>query len=447
MSRLRVDEIRTHVNKRLLGAMTGSGCLDQRSIEASYLGTVFPVMYYSITRIGGCKMASDGTRSLQEIRRDTERTREGLTTSVIELREAVTETASDLKERLSPQAIKSEVTGYIRTRGEELFDTISESAKRNPVQAVAVGAGIAYPLLRIARSIPLPVWMIGAGIFFTSSSKGQELSRQAADAASDVTDAARRKAHDLRDQLAEAASDSKAYAVDTASQIADSVSTTVDSMRGTVAGFGAAVNEQARSATETADRTATSLSDRASDAGATIADKVRGIESSATAAASDVGDKTSDAIEAGREYVTETGTRLARTGADAGRKFLDAIDQNPLIAAGFAMVIGGLIASALPKLDIEDDLMGEASDDVRRRATDAASETFDTAKSAATEVISQVSKKAEEEGLSPAGLASTVEDVGERLKNVAERGITTAFEPDASDDLKTHSKVGGKDNG
>ena len=391
-------------------------------------------------------MALDGTRSLQEIRRDTERTREGLTTSVNQLREVVTETASDLKERLSPQAIKSEVKGYVRSRGEELMETISETARRNPVQAVAVGAGIAYPLLSIARSIPLPVWMIGAGIFLTSSSKGQELTRQAADAASDVTDAARRKIHDARDQLGEVASDGKTYAADTASQIADNVSTALEGVRGTVTGFHAAVGDQARSATKMADVSAASLSERASGAGTTIVDKVREVGSDATAAASELGNRTSDAVAAGREYVSETSAQLTQTGAKAGRKFLEAVDQNPLIAAGFAMVIGGLIASALPKLEIEDDLMGQASDDVRRRAADAAGETFDTAKSAATEVISEIRKKAEAEGLSPAGLASSIQDVGERLKHVAERGITTAFEPDATSDL-SDSQTGGKNNG
>jgi hypothetical protein len=85
----------------------------------------------------------------------------------------------------------------------------------------------AVDALWILNSISLPVWMIGAGSSFSSSSKGQELSRQAADAGTDVTDVARRKIHGVRDQLGEAASDSKAYAVDTASQIADSVSTAV----------------------------------------------------------------------------------------------------------------------------------------------------------------------------------------------------------------------------
>lgn len=392
-------------------------------------------------------MASDDTRSLQEIRRDTERTREGLTASVNQLREAVTDTASDLKERLSPQTIKSEVKGYVRSRGEELFETISETARRNPVQAVAVGAGIAYPLLGIVRSIPLPVWMIGAGIFLTSSSKGQELTRQAADTASDVTDAARRKIHDVRDQLGEVASDGKTYVADTVNQITDNVSTAVEGVRGTAAELGAAVGEQARSATQTADASAASLSERASGAGAAIADKVRGLGSNATAAAGELGDRTSDALDASREYIGETSAQLAQTGAKAGRKFLDTIDQNPLLAAGFAMVIGGLVASALPKLEIEDDLMGKSSDEVRRRATDAASEAFDAAKSTATGVISQVAKKAEEEGLSPDRLAAGIQDVGERLKQVAERGITTAFELEATNDLQSDAQTGGKNNG
>ncbi len=91
---------------------------------------------------------------------------------------------------------------------------------------VVVGAGIAYPLLRIALDPSLPVWMIGAGIFFTSrSSKGKELTRQAADTASDLTDAARRDSRRARFNLAIVASDGKTYVADTASQIADNVST------------------------------------------------------------------------------------------------------------------------------------------------------------------------------------------------------------------------------
>jgi hypothetical protein len=93
---------------------------------------------------------------------------------------------------LRPDAIKAEVSGYIRSRGEELVNNITEAARRNPMQAVAVGARVAYPLMRLARAIPFPILMIGAGLFFAGSKTGRDLTQKASDIAEDVTDEARR---------------------------------------------------------------------------------------------------------------------------------------------------------------------------------------------------------------------------------------------------------------
>ena len=97
-------------------------------------------------------MADADTRSLQQIKRETEQTRAGLTNTVEQLKTSVAETASDIRHRISPDAIKAEVSDYIRSRGEQLVNDVTSAARRNPMQAVAVGASIAYPLLRIARS-------------------------------------------------------------------------------------------------------------------------------------------------------------------------------------------------------------------------------------------------------------------------------------------------------
>ena len=118
-------------------------------------------------------MAQGDTRSLNEIRRETEQTRAALTTTVEELRGTVSDTATDIKNRLRPDAIKAEVSGYIKSRGEQLLQDFTDMARRNPMQAIAVGASIAYPALRLARAIPLPVLMIGAGLFLTGSKTGQ----------------------------------------------------------------------------------------------------------------------------------------------------------------------------------------------------------------------------------------------------------------------------------
>src|ERR1700704_3338379 len=141
------------------------------------------------------------TRSLQQIKRETEQTRAGLTDTVEQLKTSVAETASDIRHRISPEAIRAEVSGYIKSRGEQLLNDITSAARRNPMQAVAVGASVAYPLLRLARAIPLPVLMVGAGLFFAGSKTGQTASQRASDVAADLSDDVLRRGHDLSDQV------------------------------------------------------------------------------------------------------------------------------------------------------------------------------------------------------------------------------------------------------
>jgi hypothetical protein len=85
-------------------------------------------------------MSQTDARSLQQIKRETEQTRAGLTDTVEQLRTSVAETASDIRQRISPGAIKAEVSDYIKSRGERLMNDVSAAARKNPIQAVAVGA-------------------------------------------------------------------------------------------------------------------------------------------------------------------------------------------------------------------------------------------------------------------------------------------------------------------
>jgi len=102
-----------------------------------------------------------------------------------------------------------------------------------------------------------------------------------------------------------------------------------------------------------------------------------------------------------------------------------------------------LIASALPRSDLEDNLVGEASEAAKNRARDAASRGFDVAKDAAGEIFENVARQAGTEGLTSEGLDSTAKDIGQRVRRVAEAAVTTAFEPDAS----TTSAGGGEHHG
>jgi hypothetical protein len=150
-------------------------------------------------------------RSLQQIKRETEQTRAGLTDTVEQLRTGVTEAASDLRQRIRPEAIKAEVSDYIKSRGEQLLHDITAAARRNPMQAVAVGASVAYPLLRLARAIPMPILMVGAGLFFAGSKTGQAAAQKASEVASDLSDEAMRRARDFGNQVGDTVSAAKTY--------------------------------------------------------------------------------------------------------------------------------------------------------------------------------------------------------------------------------------------
>ena len=388
-------------------------------------------------------MSQGDTRSLQEIRRETEQTRASLTTTVDELRGTVTDTATDIKNRLRPDAIKAEVSGYIKSRGEQLLQDLTDMARRNPMQAVAVGASIAYPALRLARAIPLPVLMIGAGLFLTGSKTGQDLSRKASDLAGDLSDEAQRRAQALGDQVSQAASDAKGSAADALNRTGEALGSLTDRLRQT----GSEAADAFRNQMEAGSQTIQDAAGQAADAlGATkdklshAADAPARIVQEASEFVRDTGTR---AAHSGQEFLDTTRAQASRLSGQAAGTVRDTFQQNPLLVAGVGLLIGALIASALPKSDIEENLAGDASDAVRRKAREAAAAGFDAAKGATGEILANVAQQATAEGLTPDGLARSAQDVSQRVQRVAERAVTTAFDPDHSSNHTGGEKTNG----
>jgi hypothetical protein len=406
--------------------------------------------------------AMTDTRSLQQIKRETEQTRAGLTDTVEQLRTSVADTASDIRQRISPDHIKAEVSDYIRSRGEQLLDDVTAAAHRNPLQALAIGVSVGYPLLRMARAIPLPVLMVGAGLFFAGSKTGQAASQKAMDMASDLSDEVQRRAHDVRDQVAESAAAAKAYASENLDRLRDTVSSgtaqvsqAADQVNETANRMGSTLASGADSLKDKAD----SLRDKAASLGASAADQADNLKDrtvgAAGSAASSLQDIASDATSSVRRAAgsaADAGLNAVKTARNtasdlsgrAGKTVLETIEQNPLVVAGVGLLIGGLIASALPRSNIEDGLIGEASNSVKKRAQAAASQGIDAAKDAVGDVYDKAVRQAEAEGLSPDALANAAQDIGQRVRRVAESAVTTAFEP--QDTLKQNTN-GVRDHG
>jgi hypothetical protein len=419
-------------------------------------------------------MTQTDTRSLQQIKRETEQTRAGLTNTVEQLRTSVADTAADIRHRISPDAIKAEVSGYIKSRGEQLLNNVTDAARKNPMQAVAVGASLAYPLLRMARRVPLPVLMVGAGLFFAGSKTGQSVTQKASDVASDLSDEVMRRAHDLGDQVGDSAAAAKEYASEQLDRLSGAVSGGPSQISRTAGDVNRAAGEAgstiAAGSRKFQDKAASlggALADRTADlkdqgarfagtAAATVQDKAAAIGNALADRAADIRDQgvkmagsaastvqgmASDATTAVHKAVdasTDAGLEAARTVRDtatdftdrAGKTIFQTIEKNPLLVAGVGLLIGGLIASALPRSDIEDGMIGEASTAAKRRAQAAASQGFEAGKAAVGEIYDQVTQAAEIEGLTPDGLGKAAQDIGQRARRVAESAVTTAFEPE-----------------
>ena len=331
------------------------------------------------------------TRSVEELRRDSEQSRAQLATTVDRLREQIADTAEDIRYKVSPENIKAEVGGYISQKTHGWMDALKQQAMDNPMQALAAGAAIAVPALRLARGFPLPLLMIGAGLALTSKTVRERAAQAAAPGIE--------KAREVIDE-----------ATDRAQSLGDSMRKTMSHAERQAAGMADEARESAAGMIDSASEIAGGLKDRATQAGDVVADKVRsGIDAAA--------DMARDGMERAKDAATaapETASQLIR--------------DNAALIGGLGVAIGAILAASLPSTRAEASVIGDASDRVKRAAGSAAQSGFEAAKETVMSAADAAAKSVSEADLG--GHASRItEDVTERLKEVADDVVTTAFDP------------------
>jgi ElaB/YqjD/DUF883 family membrane-anchored ribosome-binding protein len=279
--------------------------------------------------------------------------------------------------------------------------------------------------------------MIGAGLFLAGSKTGQDLTQKASDLAADATEEARRRAEALGAQASQLGDQATQAMSDVRDRAADALNRAKDAITGSAQQASDQASQLADKTSHIASLSATAAQERASEMTSTLRD--------AQARAASAGREFYDAA---RERLSETGERLAETGRQTADSLGETIQRNPLLVAGVGLLVGGLIASVLPKSQTEERLLGTASGAVKRGAQQAAAAGFASAKSAGGEILSNVAQRASEEGLTPDGLAQGAQEVRDRLQRVAERAVTTAFDPDQqNDNHQSENMGGGKQNG
>jgi hypothetical protein len=331
------------------------------------------------------------TRSVEELRRDSEQSRAQLAATVDRLREQIADTAEDIRYKVSPEHIKAEVSGFISHKTHGWMDALKQQAMDNPMQAVAAGTAIAVPALRLARGFPLPLLMIGVGLALSSKT--------------------------VRDRATEAAAPGIEKAREVIDEAADRAQSLGDGMRKAMSH----AERQAAGMADEAQETAEGMADAASGMAGDLRDR-------ATQAADAVASKVRSGMDAASEIAKERIEQVRSTAANAPATASKVIRDNAAMIGALGVAIGAILAASLPSTRVEASVVGKASDQVKRAAGSAAQSGFEAAKDTVLSAADAAARSVSEADLG--GHASRItEDVTERLKEVADDVVTTAFDP------------------
>jgi ElaB/YqjD/DUF883 family membrane-anchored ribosome-binding protein len=339
-------------------------------------------------------MPSSTEPSIEELRGQSELTREALASTVGELRNKVSDAATEVKTIVSPAHVKQEFKEYIRQERDTFAKSLKRKAEENPLQLAAIGAAVAYPAWGLLRSIPTPLLLIGAGLFLTSK-RGHETAKQMS------------------------------------AQIEDVVQQGTASMSDAVTSIKSDLQDRVADAR----RGAEEISGSMSSAAASAADKVRAAVHDTTdklksAAKDALGQMTALAEDATTEVASSTDTfseGAAEMAARGRRSVTDFVSENSLLVAGISAAVGAFIAASIPASEAENRLFGAGSEKLKNKAREAAAEGIERAGDIAVDAAGSVAAAAAREGLDAAGVRQALNTVAESVRNVAERGLDTAL--------------------
>jgi hypothetical protein len=177
-------------------------------------------------------------QSLSELERQAEHTRADLI-----------HTVDALHNRVSPQTIKHEIRAYARETSQGLIHNLERWARENPLQIVAVAAGLAYPAWRSVSNIPAPILLIGGG-HAVSQVGGRPRQAMSGDQGGEqLTDTVKRSVQNASSQMADTVNNVKERAFAAAGEATAAGMSGVSELS---ARAGAAINDATASVKNTA---------------------------------------------------------------------------------------------------------------------------------------------------------------------------------------------------
>ena len=133
-------------------------------------------------------------------------------------------------------------------------------------------------------------------------------------------------------------------------------------------------------------------------------------------AAGSVGTAASDAVDrltGGIATTTANTTDRLRQGVQQG------LQQEPLVLAALGFAAGAAIGGLLPHSKVEDEAVGEFSDQVRGKAEELLQTGLETGKQVAAETFEAAKEEADKQGLADTDASTVVEKIGDVAKAAA----------------------------
>ena len=176
----------------------------------------------------------------------------------------------------------------------------------------------------------------------------------------------------------------------------------------------ARMNDAADRMNEAADRAASAMGDAVSSARAVASDTLSAAQQ--TLSGSYQGGV--DALQSGADAMVRTRDQVTETLRQSTGTLAETIETNPWVWGAVGLVVGAAIASALPVTRVENQLFGDASDQLKNRAGDLANRGMQVATEATQDVYQGAVSRAKEQGLGPDVVRETIKDAGEKVRTV-----------------------------
>ncbi|KIN65855.1 hypothetical protein Z945_902 [Sulfitobacter noctilucae] len=414
-------------------------------------------------------------RSSEEIEREIERERAGLTN-----------TLDELQNRFSVDTVVRQVSEQFRANGGDIARSVSRSVKENPVALALTGVGLAWMIFgsgsredrrgsrvdysddyrRTARtqarsmrdredygtastdyagsrhhtgysddtgfrranprdpyydgpyaSDDLPSWARSTDSH--SSDNGQGVGERLSDAAGNVSD----KASAAASSVAQKANDLGSSARNTASDFGDDA-------REKAGNLGSAARANAAAAGAAISDSANAIGSKARDVGSAAADRAAAMRARLAEGTENLSEEARLRVIAAREKAIEARDAAIAQARRSSARASDMFEDQPLVAGALAIAVGAAIGAALPRTRIEDEYLGEQSDNLMQEAERVFAEekqklgkVVDAAKDEAQTIADEVKSDAKDAAGEAKSVAGAVAD---KAKSSAQRVVDTA---------------------